>query len=238
MRHCPQDSAVCRRRQTPMAASGEGETRSVYVVQRHFRRVRRGYDPVEVDRHLQLVSEWFCQSRAGETARELEKQWQAREREVAAGEERARRLLESKQGAGRAQGALRERVGAGEGQLARRGGHVTRASATTAPCSPSRRRMVSTARPPSAPSSPNSYSGSPTGMRAPSRGSSPPVRGRAASPSPAGARDPCAAASVSLVEAEGISTREPFFIRCGGTSRREAYDRRRWRSCPTCPSAH
>jgi hypothetical protein len=96
MRHYPQDSAVCRRRQKPMAASGEGETRSVYVVQRHFRRVQRGHDPVEVDRHLQLVSEWFRQSRAGETARELEKQWQAREREVSEGEERARRLLESK----------------------------------------------------------------------------------------------------------------------------------------------
>ena len=39
-----------------MPASGEGETRSVYVVQRHFRLVRRGYDPAEVDRHLQVVS--------------------------------------------------------------------------------------------------------------------------------------------------------------------------------------
>jgi len=78
-----------------MAASGEGETRSVYVVQRHFRRVRRGYDPVEVDRHLQMVSEWFRQSRAGEAARELEKQLRARERVVAESEERARRLVES-----------------------------------------------------------------------------------------------------------------------------------------------
>jgi DivIVA domain-containing protein len=78
-----------------MGASGEGETRSVYVVQRHFRRVRRGYDPVEVDRHLQLVSEWFRQSRAGEMARERERQLQARERAVADSEERARRLVES-----------------------------------------------------------------------------------------------------------------------------------------------
>src|SRR5450755_5198411 len=82
-------------RRQPMAASGEGETRSVYVVQRHFRRVRRGYDPVEVDRHLQMVSEWFRQSRAGEAARELEKQLRARERVVAESEERARRLVES-----------------------------------------------------------------------------------------------------------------------------------------------
>ena len=31
----------------------------MYVVQRHFRLVRRGYDPAEVDRHLQIVSDWF-----------------------------------------------------------------------------------------------------------------------------------------------------------------------------------
>ena len=85
-----------RRTQRSMAASGEGETRSVYVVQRHFRLVRRGYDPVEVDRHLQLVSEWFRQSRAGERARELEKQLQAREREIADREQQSQRLLESK----------------------------------------------------------------------------------------------------------------------------------------------
>lgn len=78
-----------------MPASGEGETRSVYVVQRHFRLVRRGYDPVEVDQHLQVVSEWFRQSRAGESARELEKHLHARERAVAEREQQAQRLLES-----------------------------------------------------------------------------------------------------------------------------------------------
>lgn len=78
-----------------MAASGEGETRSLYVVQRHFRLVRRGYDPIEVDRHVHVVSEWFRQSRAGETARELEKQLQTRERTVAEREQQAQRLLES-----------------------------------------------------------------------------------------------------------------------------------------------
>src|SRR3954470_1293002 len=49
-----------------------GESHAVFVVQRSFRRARRGYDPDEVDRHLQLVSEWFTKSHAGETAREYE----------------------------------------------------------------------------------------------------------------------------------------------------------------------
>jgi len=49
-----------------------GDSRSLFVVQRSFRRVRRGYDPEEVDRHLQLVSEWFASGRGGRTAREAE----------------------------------------------------------------------------------------------------------------------------------------------------------------------
>jgi DivIVA domain-containing protein len=77
-----------------MAGSGEGEARSVYVVQRHFRLVRRGYDPAEVDRHLQIVSDWFRQSRAVEEGREREKRLQAREREIAEKEEQAQRALE------------------------------------------------------------------------------------------------------------------------------------------------
>jgi DivIVA domain-containing protein len=71
-----------------------GDSRSLFVVQRAFRRVRRGYDPDEVDRHLQLVSEWFSQGRAGRTARELEQELQARERANAAAEEEARRQVE------------------------------------------------------------------------------------------------------------------------------------------------
>jgi len=63
-----------------MPPSGEGETRAAYVIQRHFRRVRKGYDPAEVDRHLQLVSEWFRTSRAAEKTRELGEQSAARER--------------------------------------------------------------------------------------------------------------------------------------------------------------
>jgi DivIVA domain-containing protein len=89
------ESAAYRRTQRTMAATGEGETRSVYVVQRHFRRVRRGYDPAEVDRHLQVVSEWFRQSRAAEQARDLEKTLQARERAMAERENQTQRLVES-----------------------------------------------------------------------------------------------------------------------------------------------
>src|SRR3954449_5104934 len=71
-----------------------GDSRSLFVVQRHFRRVRRGYDPEEVDRHLQLVSEWFSQGRGGRTAREAEQQLLASERAAAEAEETARKHLE------------------------------------------------------------------------------------------------------------------------------------------------
>ena len=78
-----------------MPPSGEGETRSAYVVQRHFRLVRKGYDPAEVDRHLELVSEWFRTSRTAEKAREVERQLLARERAVTETQAQADRLLES-----------------------------------------------------------------------------------------------------------------------------------------------
>jgi len=78
-----------------MPASGEGETRSVYVVQRHFRLVRRGYDPAEVDRHLQVVSEWFRRGRAAEVVREREEQIHAREDAITERGQQAQRLLES-----------------------------------------------------------------------------------------------------------------------------------------------
>jgi DivIVA domain-containing protein len=55
-----------------MPSMANGDSRSIYIVQRTFTRVRRGYDPKEVDRHLQLVSEWFARSRVGEEARALE----------------------------------------------------------------------------------------------------------------------------------------------------------------------
>src|SRR4051812_29532606 len=88
----PQDSAADRRR--PLSMSASGESRSVFVVQRHFRRVMRGYDPDEVDRHLQLVSQWFVGSRVGEMTREREAELHARERAVALAEEQARQTLE------------------------------------------------------------------------------------------------------------------------------------------------
>src|SRR3954471_13633964 len=65
-----EDSAPPRRR--PVRMSRPGESHAVFVVQRSFRRVRRGYDPDEVERHLQLVSEWFTKTHAGEAAREYE----------------------------------------------------------------------------------------------------------------------------------------------------------------------
>ncbi len=71
-----------------------GESVSIYVVQRTFRRVRRGYDPEEVDRHLQLVSEWFTRGRAGELAREVEERLEQREAAAAAVQAEARRVLE------------------------------------------------------------------------------------------------------------------------------------------------
>src|SRR3954471_11154218 len=65
-----EDSAPPRRR--PVGMARPGESHAVFVVQRSFRRARRGYDPDEVDRHLQLVSEWFTKTHAGEAAREYE----------------------------------------------------------------------------------------------------------------------------------------------------------------------
>src|ERR687886_2928007 len=71
-----------------------GDSRSLFVVQRSFRRVRRGYDPEEVDRHLQLVSEWFASGRGGRTAREAEQALIARERTVTEELERTRKEAE------------------------------------------------------------------------------------------------------------------------------------------------
>src|SRR3954467_6340732 len=67
--------------------SSRGQSLSMFVVQRTFRRVRRGYDPDEVDRHLELVSQWFTSTDAGRALVEE----RARLHEQEAG---ARRLLE------------------------------------------------------------------------------------------------------------------------------------------------
>src|SRR5919108_2101354 len=45
--------------------SSRDKSLSMFVVQRTFSRVRRGYDPQEVDRHLELVSQWFTTTDAG-----------------------------------------------------------------------------------------------------------------------------------------------------------------------------
>src|SRR6478736_6649286 len=74
--------------------SASGESRSVFVVQRHFRRVMRGYDPDEVDRHLQLVSEGSGGSRVGEMTRGIEDELAAREEAVSRREREAERALE------------------------------------------------------------------------------------------------------------------------------------------------
>ena len=46
-----------------VAMAPSGESHSIFVVQQTFRTVRRGYDPDEVDRHLELVAEMFRSSR-------------------------------------------------------------------------------------------------------------------------------------------------------------------------------
>lgn len=78
-----------------MTPDGQAETRAVYVVQRAFRLVRRGYDPDEVDRHLRLVTEWFRTSTPGREALELKAQLTARERALAEREAQVQHLQES-----------------------------------------------------------------------------------------------------------------------------------------------
>ncbi|HEY6886219.1 MAG TPA: DivIVA domain-containing protein, partial [Solirubrobacter sp.] len=50
-----------------------GESHSIFVVQQTFRTVRRGYDPDEVDRHLELVAEMFRSSRDMQLQRDLQR---------------------------------------------------------------------------------------------------------------------------------------------------------------------
>src|SRR5262249_14148748 len=49
------------------------DSHSIFVVQRTFAQVRRGYDPDAVDRHLELVAEMFNRGLAGEKRREAER---------------------------------------------------------------------------------------------------------------------------------------------------------------------
>src|SRR4051794_23241447 len=57
---------------------------SIFVVQRTFTRARRGYDPDEVDRHLELVAEMFNRGRSGEQRREAERRQAEARRELEA----------------------------------------------------------------------------------------------------------------------------------------------------------
>src|SRR3954451_22518457 len=74
--------------------AGRGETLKMFVVQRTFRTVRKGYDPAEVDRHLELVSRWFTQTDAAKALREERERIEERERAAAEREARAERSLE------------------------------------------------------------------------------------------------------------------------------------------------
>jgi DivIVA domain-containing protein len=98
--------------------SSRGQSPSMFVVQRTFRRVRRGYDPDEVDRDLELVSQWFTSADAGLALAEERARLQQREAE-------GRRLLEGARLEGEAtlEGArLRARADARAGSAdARRG---------------------------------------------------------------------------------------------------------------------
>jgi DivIVA domain-containing protein len=54
----------------------------MFVVQRTFTLVRRGYDPAEVDRHLENVSRWFTSTEVGEALAHERTHLEAREAEV------------------------------------------------------------------------------------------------------------------------------------------------------------
>ena len=66
----------------------------MFVVQRSFRTVRRGYDPDEVDRHLELVSQWFTSTDVGQAFTHRRRELEERERAVAAREAEQARLVE------------------------------------------------------------------------------------------------------------------------------------------------
>ena len=77
-----------------VGVSSRGESLSLFVVQRTFSLVRRGYDPEEVDRHLELVSRWFVSTPPGEALSHERAALQERERVLARREADAARVLE------------------------------------------------------------------------------------------------------------------------------------------------
>src|SRR5215218_10172507 len=80
-------------REAVSAMSSRGQSLSMFVVQRTFTRVRRGYDPGEVDRHLELVSRWFTSTDAGRAFRHERTALERRERAVASREAEMARVI-------------------------------------------------------------------------------------------------------------------------------------------------
>jgi DivIVA domain-containing protein len=74
--------------------SSRGQSLSMFVVQRTFSRVRRGYDPAEVDRHLELVSSWFTGTQVGQALSHERAELQQRERSLGEREAELARALE------------------------------------------------------------------------------------------------------------------------------------------------
>jgi len=69
----------------------------MFVVQRSFRTVRRGYDRDEVDRHLELVTQWFTSTDVGRAFTHQRTELEERERALAAREAEQARLVEGAQ---------------------------------------------------------------------------------------------------------------------------------------------
>jgi hypothetical protein len=76
--------------------SSREQSLAMFVVQRSFRRVRRSYDPGEVERHLELVSRWFTSTRVGEALSHVRAEMQERERML---DEREAELARAVEGA-------------------------------------------------------------------------------------------------------------------------------------------
>jgi len=71
-----------------------GESHSIFVVQQTFARVRRGYDPDQVDRHLELVAEMFRRGPDVELRRELARREATIEQEIEAARMEAEATVE------------------------------------------------------------------------------------------------------------------------------------------------
>lgn len=70
------------------------ESLAVYVRHRVFRKVMRGYDPAEVDRHLETISNMIMTGAMAELVREQDERIAEREAAAAATEASARKLFE------------------------------------------------------------------------------------------------------------------------------------------------